>query len=251
MDRTVIVGDVHGCLEELQTLLRSCRYNPDCDRLVFVGDLLDRGPNPVGCLRLARGLGAEGVMGNHEEKHIRYHAHEQRKLRNPHYKNPVSSYDEDKLRQYRELRDDDFDFLRGWPPLLDLGKYGDRDYVVVHAGLEPAHTVENQNAGHVMRIRWVDKAGHYIPLEQGSLARPENAAGRWSERWNGSHDVIYGHAARSFARPVVDQASKAHCYGIDTGCVFGGRLTAMTLPSRLFVQVPARQAYVSATLDAA
>lgn len=249
MDRVVIIGDVHGCLQELQALLRACQYNPDCDRLVFVGDLLDRGPNPIGCLRLAHGLGAEAVLGNHEEKFIRYHRHETRRAEKPKYFNPMKSFDDEKKAQYRQMSSADFDFLASWPWYRELGRYGDHDYVVVHAGFEPAVPLEMQRAEHAIRIRWINQNGRFMPLKTGSLDRPEGAVGRWTDKWAGPFNVIYGHAARSLERPVITGSGKGRAYGIDTGCVFGGRLTAMLLPGLQFVQVPARKVYVRSRLD--
>src|ERR1700721_1393367 len=76
MQRTLAIGDVHGCLEELRELLRVARYRADTDRLVFVGDLVDRGPDPVGVVREVRALANAGdvlvMMGNHEEKLVRW-----------------------------------------------------------------------------------------------------------------------------------------------------------------------------------
>ena len=73
----IFIGDVHGCLEELITLLSRLEYNSACDTLVFVGDLVDRGPESVGVVRHVRELQAEHgqekvqcVMGNHEEKYV-------------------------------------------------------------------------------------------------------------------------------------------------------------------------------------
>ena len=75
MARTLVVGDVHGCLDELRDLLDAVHYS-SADRLVFVGDLVDRGPDSVGVVRLAQDLGAVAVLGNHERKHLRYEQHE-------------------------------------------------------------------------------------------------------------------------------------------------------------------------------
>ena len=73
--RTIVVGDVHGCLEELDELLSRLEVGPS-DRLVLAGDLMDRGPDPVGVVRRARERGALAVLGNHDEKHLRFARHE-------------------------------------------------------------------------------------------------------------------------------------------------------------------------------
>jgi calcineurin-like phosphoesterase family protein len=65
MQRTIVIGDVHGCIEELRELLKKCEYCPD-DEVVFVGDLVARGPDSLGVLALVRNLGARSVLGNHD-----------------------------------------------------------------------------------------------------------------------------------------------------------------------------------------
>ncbi len=72
----VAVGDVHGCIEEFQELLKTLQYNKDQMRLVLLGDLVDRGPDSAGCVKLARRLNLECIQGNHEEKHLRWRQHE-------------------------------------------------------------------------------------------------------------------------------------------------------------------------------
>src|SRR6516164_9026001 len=79
--RDIVIGDVHGCRDELHELLRVVGYRAP-DRLVFTGDLVDRGPDSVGVVRDVRKLGAVAVMGNHDEWYARYYAHETRG-RNP------------------------------------------------------------------------------------------------------------------------------------------------------------------------
>ena len=79
--RTLVIGDVHGCLDELRALLVRCSFDGASDRLVLLGDLLDRGPDPVGCVQFARELGAESVVGNHEETHLRFRSHRPKRAR--------------------------------------------------------------------------------------------------------------------------------------------------------------------------
>ena len=70
--RTFVVGDIHGCLDDLYNLLEHARFREGHDRLVLVGDLVDRGPNSAGVLRFARKLRATVVLGNHEAAGLRH-----------------------------------------------------------------------------------------------------------------------------------------------------------------------------------
>ena len=69
--RHIFIGDIHGCLDEFNELLNKLSYDPKEDRLILLGDLIDRGPDSVGVVRKARELRLECVMGNHEHKYIK------------------------------------------------------------------------------------------------------------------------------------------------------------------------------------
>jgi bis(5'-nucleosyl)-tetraphosphatase (symmetrical) len=234
-DRTLVIGDVHGCLDELDELLRTLQHRRDRDRLVFVGDFLDRGPDPVGAVRRARELGAEAVLGNHEEKHLRWRSHEERALRDPKYHNPMQALGPEKLRAHAALRDDDWAWIDALPVLLRLAP----GWLVAHAGLEPARPVEKQREDALLRIRYVDEGGK---LAAGLRPRPNTHP--WATRWRGPDHVIYGHQVHDLEAPRIDEPTPGvRCWGLDTGCCFGGRLTALVLPDEEIVQVDARATY--------
>lgn len=238
--RAIVVGDVHGCLDELDELVRTVEYRPGRDRLVLAGDLVDRGPDPVGVVRRARELGAEAVLGNHEEKHLRYRRHELRCVREPGYRNPMKSMPEERLAQHRALSEDDWRWLESLPAWMRAA----RGWLVVHAGFEPRWRLAQQRTPVIVRIRDVDESGKYV--SSGDPRVPVPGSVPWATRWAGRENVVYGHNVHGLAEPRVDRAaSGVECWGIDTGCVFGGRLTALVLPAREVVQVPARREYVS------
>lgn len=231
--RTIVIGDVHGCLDELDELLRLLSVK-DGASLVFVGDFMDRGPDPAGVVRRVRELGARAVMGNHDEKHVRFAKHEARRRHEPAYRNPVVLNDE-RARQNAALRPDDLAWLASLPVHLRI----DAEWVAVHAGFEPGRAIETQKPGVAMRVRHVDVAGRMVTLgNEGPLTSP------WASRWQGPESIVYGHDVHDLEHPRIDHpASGVSCYGIDTGCCFGGRLTALVLPSREIVQVQAKRAY--------
>ena len=245
MVRTLVVGDVHGCLLELEELLARASYRKGEDRLVLLGDLMDRGPHPVECVRLARELDAECILGNHEEKHLRWRRHQEREAAEPGYKNPMSPLGEPRATENARLDDADVAWLRALPVCLDLGG----GWVAVHGGFEPARSLGEQREDRVLRMRWVDRRGRYLPLKKGSLDRPEGAC-HWAELWEGPLSVVYGHAVHSLSEPRVDRsASGMSCWGLDTGCCFGGHLTALELPSLRVHRVPARARYADLAHD--
>jgi bis(5'-nucleosyl)-tetraphosphatase (symmetrical) len=239
--RTVVVGDVHGCLAELDELLAMAEIAQGRDRLVFLGDLLDRGPDPVGVLRRVRELGAECVLGNHEEKHLRYAAHEARRRTDPLYRNPMRRFDARRAAEHARLTHDDLLWLAGLPRFVTL----DRRWVAVHAGFVPRVRVSAQPPDWTIRLRYVDASGAPVPRVRGDAGEP--GVRRWPEAWTGPECVVYGHFPQRLDLPKRDEpAPGVVCLGIDTGCVYGGRLSALVLPSEEIVQVPSRLRHAKA-----
>jgi bis(5'-nucleosyl)-tetraphosphatase (symmetrical) len=230
--RTIIVGDVHGCLEELDRLLAATGYRMGEDRLVLLGDLLDRGPDPVGVVRRARELHAECVLGNHEEKHLRFAAHEARRRAEPRHRNPLRM-SPDRAAEHARLSQDDLAWLAALPRVLAL-----RDgWVAVHGGLLPGRPVTAQPPDWLVRLRYLDASGK--PVHRSRAEAGEPGVRRWAEAWTGPESIVYGHHARG--EVVLDVPRPGvRCVGIDTGCVYGGKLTALLLPSEELVQIAAR-----------
>jgi hypothetical protein len=237
--RTIVIGDVHGCVVELRELLDELAYSSS-DRLVFVGDLMDRGPEPAAAVRLVRELGAECVLGNHDDTHIRWAGHEAKAAADARYRNNMKRMTSEELRQHHLLDDQDWEWLRGLPTSIRL----DERWVVVHAGCEPCRTIDEQDPKLLFRVRYVDHSGAYV----GKLFNDEaaEAAGTvgWATEWTGPESIIYGHHVHANYEPRINQpVNGVWCYGIDTGCCYGGRLTALVLPERRIVQVAAKRTY--------
>lgn len=259
MDKIVVaVGDVHGCIEELDELLKTIQYNKEEMRLVFLGDLMDRGPDPVACVRRVQELGAECIMGNHEEKHIRWHKHEQNQVLTG-KKNPMKHMSPEGMKANAALSDSDWDWMKALPLKLNLGN----NWWAVHAGCEPRYTLDRQAPQQIMRVRYVDEKGIGKALGP-NLSQPEGTV-YWTEMWHGPENIVYGHCVHDLINPRHDyypyRGSKGvHCLGIDTGCCFGGHLTAalFTEPEGIhvigdmkttFVQVKAKKKYSEAYGD--
>lgn len=220
MGRTIVVGDVHGCLAELQDLLEVVAF-ADEDRLVFVGDLVAKGPNSRGVVRLAMNLGADAVLGNHECKVlcIRGEKGDWTGGKVPEFRKEqrdvAASFDEEQVAWMSLL-----------PTLLRLPEH---NALVVHGGLNPAIALDKQSLTVATTTRSILDDG--TPSKDGHSGRP------WASLWKGPDEVIFGHdAAKGLQRYQF-------AVGLDTGCVYGGELSAYLLPERSIVSVPARRDY--------
>lgn len=239
--KTLVVGDVHGCVDELRELVGLAGVRPGTTRVVSVGDLVDRGPDPVGAVRTFRENGWEAVLGNHEEKALRWLRYEDRR-KSTGQPNPMRPPPEERRQEWLSLSEDDRRWLSSLPITERVG-----EWIVVHAGLEPGRPLDGQKADRVIRVRYVNEEGEMVPYADGSLEQPPDTV-YWTEKWRGPDSVMYGHAVHSMTDPRTDMCGKALCVGIDTGCVFGGRLTGVVVdgPSFEFVQVRARREYFKA-----
>jgi bis(5'-nucleosyl)-tetraphosphatase (symmetrical) len=242
--RFIFIGDIHGCIDEFQELVRLVDVRPE-DQVVCLGDFMDKGPDPAGCVRFARESGFRSILGNHEEKHIKWRQNEARAKADPTYTNRMRPFSPEKAAQNAALSDEDVAWLQALPILLEPLP----GFVVVHGGLFPGLTLEEQPQDKILRARYVNAQGEHMPSDFESLTPVPPGGRHWATVYDGTHNVIYGHEAHSLS--TVRQDRNLHgvvCYGIDTGCVHGGRLTAMIVEdSRVsFMQVQARRMYKGA-----
>ncbi len=230
MGRTVIVGDVHSCRSELESLLDRMGFTSS-DRLYFCGDLLARGPDGPGVLRILRQTGARSVVGNHEQRLLAAWVARQNGQRGPRLGPSHQAL-------MRELSDQDFELLSRLPLYLDLPEHGLR---LVHAGVVPGVPIEDQDPWVLTHIRSLNPDGS--PSDR---VRPR----LWGESYNERPHVVFGHHAQAGLQ------LHACATGLDTGCVYGGQLTAFVLqPGQAppppeqrresMVSVAARARYVS------
>ncbi|MCA9753395.1 MAG: metallophosphoesterase [Gemmatimonadetes bacterium] len=231
-----IVGDVHGCVRELEDLLREIRFRPGRDELWGTGDLVNRGPDSLAVLRLWREIGADSVLGNHDLHVVRAAA------------GVVS-----------RRSDDTLDELLGAPDAPELLRWlGARPVLVVwprivlvHAALHPAWTdLPAQAAAFASRPGGVARAADSEALFA-LLARcclPDGARVKhtgppadcpdgslpWDHHHRGDRLVVFGH----WAQRGVDRTERVLC--LDSGCAYGGALSAWNPDEDLLVQVPSR-----------
>lgn len=233
--RDIVVGDVHGCLSELDELLRTVQYKPATDRLVLLGDLIDRGPESIGVVRRARELRAECVRGNHEDKYLGFRLR-QKQLRETGRENHMM-FGPEKRKIYDQLNEEDWAYLEAMPLWVNLGD----DLIAVHAGFEPGLTMKEQRPDKVVRVMYVGDDGK---MATGKGHEKPAGSRRWSECF-GRFDVVYGHAVYSLSEVTRDFIGPYTHRGIDTGCFAGGRLTAFVRGDTRtwIVQVQAKQVY--------
>lgn len=216
MPRTIAIGDVHGCADEFEELLNALDLQPK-DRVIQVGDLVNRGPDSHGVIELARAYKVEAILGNHELRLLTYKQKGKSSI--------LKDYDHNTIRQ---LTRSDWKYLKAMPKLLYEAKI---DTVIVHGGFLPNKPWQTQDIDLITSIQVIDKNGQPAKRSDSPDADP------WADTWGGSPFVVYGHTPR----PNV--LERKGSIGIDTGCVYGGHLTAYIIEDQSLVQVRANKAY--------
>jgi protein phosphatase len=232
-----IIGDVHGCLDELLELMTHLGYSiaredneftvapPDGRKLVFVGDLVDRGPATPGVLRLAMTMVAAGqalcVPGNHDMKLLK--ALKGRDVQLTH----------GLAESMQQLRNEPESFRAGCSKFLDglVSHYvfDDGKLVVAHAGMK--ESMQGRGSGKVRDFALYGETTG----ETDEFGLPVRY--NWASDYRGKALVVYGHT------PVAEPMWLNNTVNIDTGCAFGGKLSALRYPEREIISVPARATY--------
>lgn len=216
--KVIAIGDVHGCIDELQDLLRQCDYSPG-DLVIFLGDLVCKGPDSISVVQMAREIGAIGVRGNHDFEVVRWH-HAMKSGVDP----PVFSSEHFHIASCLSKADMNWMYSLPWYiSSKDLGA------LFVHAGFVSGIRLAKQNPRLMMNMRSV--------LPDGTVTSKFFNNWPWARLWDGPQTVLFGHDADRGLQQYE------HAIGLDTGCVYGGRLTACILPEKRLVSVSARREY--------
>jgi bis(5'-nucleosyl)-tetraphosphatase (symmetrical) len=233
--RRLFLGDVHACADELEEMLERLAPGPD-DELAFVGDLASRGPHPLRALRLVRDVAQHVVLGNHDLHLLGVAAGEREASPGDGCAEILDAPDAAEL----------LDWLRTRPLVVEWG-----DAWMVHAGIHPAWTAPRDVAAPLEeriaagRIPWGDDALSFLTRARecdahgrrpGDGAAPEDLR-PWDAWYRGSRTLVFGHWA---ARGRVEEG---RVRGLDTGCLWGGALTAWIAEEDRFVSVAARRTY--------
>jgi predicted phosphodiesterase len=209
--RTIVVGDIHGCYDELISLIDKVGLGAD-DRLISVGDLITKGPRNREVLDLfISDPRFSAVIGNHDLALRRRWNGEKVKLKSS--QKPT----------HKEMKGDKehyVSYLNSLPFMIDLD-----EHLIVHAGLRPKVALHSQSTEDLTELRSVgpDRASrHGTP---------------WYEVYDGEKVVLFGHW------PADEPRRGPKAIGLDTGCVYGRKLTAYIIETGEFESVPARRAY--------
>jgi len=215
--KIIIVGDVHGCLDELKLLLIKCEFQKNIDKLVFVGDLVNKGPYSAEVVKFVRNIGASCVRGNHDDAAL---AQIMKKMKEGEDYKPHYHYCSD-------LNSEEIEWLTELPYTLSIPSH---NAIVVHAGFVPGTPLEEQKLSDMYILRTVPSA---------SSDDSDDKEVPWAALWkkNDGPHVYFGHDAKRGLQ-LCDYAT-----GLDTGCCYGKKLTAVILPRREIVQVDALKVY--------
>jgi hypothetical protein len=216
--RVIAIGDVHGCIDELQSLLRECDYRPG-DLVVFLGDLVSKGPDSVAVVQMAREIGAIAVRGNHDFEVVRWHQAIKSGVDPP----VIGS---DHFHIASRLTKADMKWLYSLPWYITSPDLG---VLFVHAGFVSGIRLAKQNPRLMMNMRSI--------LPDGTVTSKFFNNWPWARLWDGPQTVLFGHDADRGLQQYE------HAIGLDTGCVYGGRLTACILPEKRLVSVNAKREY--------
>jgi bis(5'-nucleosyl)-tetraphosphatase (symmetrical) len=231
--RRIFVGDVQGCALEFERLLREVKLDQGRDHLFSVGDLVNKGPDSAESVRIARDLSATAVLGNHE-------VHLLGKPDRPLPDDLARAKDRDELMAWLRAR-----------PVMIVGE----DFILVHAGYSPAWAKErpedvaarlnasaqkdeslrkDQEIRFAITVRYCDPAGKQTEQDDPPPPPPFRP---WDEFYRGERMVVFGHWARRGL--VIGERVR----GLDTGCVYGNKLSAWIAEEDRIVQVAAKRAY--------
>uniref|UniRef100_UPI00404916DD metallophosphoesterase n=1 Tax=Flavobacterium sp. TaxID=239 RepID=UPI00404916DD len=229
--RHIIIGDVHGCNQELNSLINKIDLTV-ADKLYFIGDLIDKGPDSFGVIQtvynLTKKFDVKLILGNHEEKFLRFIKN---KKENEKAFKTMTNIEEFEL-LYKQISEPQLEMIRN---AYFYYKIEEIDFMLMHAGIPNGIELMHKGflkygtdvgkASKKIRLltmtRYLDKNGDFLSLGQQSEGQYF-----WAEKYNGKYGtIIFGHEA--FIGSEVKNYENA--IGIDTGCVYGGSLTALVV----------------------
>jgi predicted phosphodiesterase len=213
-DRYIFVGDIHGCYNELVRLLDIVK--PTDNDLVFsTGDFIDKGPYPGECIDYWKTKGYYAVLGNHDDRYLRW------------LNGETVNYSDGFQSTINKLSIDIKygNYLRELPIIIKINKL---KCVLVHAALNVNTNQDFSNTSYTCNDRDIFLRGRYIRHMDGKelyipLGKEEKQDRLWNELWKGDYSVIFGHTPFAYR----ESSYSKNTFGIDTGCVYGGYLTAL------------------------
>lgn len=237
--RIDIIGDIHGCFHEFQQLTKKLEYDWETGipihpnrQLAFVGDLTDRGPESLKVIEIVWELVLNKKMayyspGNHCNKLYRYFLGNKVQVTHG-LETTVEEYESLGNNEQNKIRSKFID-LYEQSPLYQFLHNG--NLVIAHAGIR-ADYIGKENSKVKTFVLYGDISGEKHP--DGSPVRRD-----WAKKYSGKPTIVYGHT------PVKEPRILNNTYNIDTGAVFGGKLTALRYPEMEIVSVPSTMPYVA------
>lgn len=232
-----VIGDIHGCFEELNDLIAQLGYrfqnaipvHPEGRKLAFVGDAMDRGPDSLSVLRLLFKMQDANILyyspGNHCNKLYRFFKGNRVELLHG-LEITVDQWRQLDKSDQKKFRDRYIRFYEELPLYHQLS----HDLIVVHAGLRHDMIGKTLNRHIITFALYGEITGNYHPD-----GRP--VRGNWARSYKGKQWIVYGHT------PVKKAFFKNNTVNIDTGCVFGGALSAVRFPEMELYSVESKQPY--------
>ena len=217
--RIIIIGDVHGCYDELILLLTKCNWNPQSDTVILVGDLVSKGPKSAEVIKFVYKNKFYSVQGNVDCRALLLYS----KLKS----NPLHDWGE--FEWIKLLTANEISFIENLPLIIRIPHL---KILIVHAGIIPNIELTKQNRFLVQNMRNIyNNEKQLIGSHQTVLGEP------WAKSWKGPEHIYFGHdAVRKLQR-------EEFATGLDTGCCYGGSLSAILLPENSLISVKAAKSY--------
>lgn len=234
-----IIGDVHGCLEELEALLYKLGYrkkngtyqHADNRLIAFIGDITDRGPDSIKVIELVYQLVKEKlayyIPGNHCNKLYRFFLGN--KVMEKHgLETTTAEFRSLSAEKQHNIKIKFMELYENAPLYLHFKNI---NVIIAHAGI-PEHLIGKEDKQTKTFVLYGDITGEFD--QKGKPIRRD-----WAKHYHGDIWIVYGHT------PVLEPRIINHTINIDTGCVFGNKLTAYQFPEDEFVSIPSKQPFIS------
>ena len=207
--RFIIIGDLHGCYDQLIELLQKCNYNKNIDIVVSCGDLCDRGYNNVDVLKFfIESPNTYCVLGNHDDKLKRYLLGNKVKIG----RKLQSTIEEISVKCDLVYKQKISNYLNDLPHLIRLPDFDNKPCFVVHAGIDAKYSIDKQTPETCIYIRGIDPKNYF-----------DESKGIWYDFLDGSYTVLSGHIVSS----VIQPNSNVFC--LDGGCCHSGKLRSLII----------------------
>lgn len=252
----LVIGDVHGCLEELKNLIHLStekhNHNQPFSCIIFVGDLCNKGPYNAEVIRYIRTFNEKhessgkmfAVRGNHDDSSLKAACGDMNRRSKQTYQWTFDGSNEEEKGKKHDafLSDKDVEWMSKLPYTITIpASYFDenkdeiyQDTVIVHAGLDQNVELWNQKITTMTTIRTTEPAD-----ENDSSSHSETSPVPWASVWEGPPRVIFGHDAKL----GIQKYDKHMAIGLDSGAVYGNSLSGIVLPQTKIISVPSAKVY--------